>query len=343
VTPPVPLRKFAVGALKEAVGFAIRWSGLPLMRNTYARNRVSILVYHDPQPSVLDKHLTYLAKHYRFISLDRLVAAIRLDDWATIPPKSLVVTLDDGYRGNFELLAVFAKHSLVPTIYLSTQIVATRRHYWWTFEADSQHLKRVPNSARIRILSEKYGFKQTTEYEQHDRQSLSAEEITLMRDAVDFGAHSRFHPILPMCAADECRQEIVVSKEEVETLARKPCHHFSYPNGSYGHREVEMVREAGYASARTTDVGWNSSNTDVFRLKAIEVSDDASINRLAANLTVWLASCAALLRRTRGKSRQRRGVVLPGGTGSRLESSLGRVRPSSSLDRRGSTGRRAGE
>lgn len=299
MTPPVPLRKFAVGALKEAVGFAIRWSGLPLMRNTYARNRVSILVYHDPQPSVLDKHLTYLAKHYRFISLDRLVAAIRLDDWATIPPKSLVVTLDDGYRGNFELLAVFAKHSLVPTIYLSTQIVATRRHYWWTFEADSQHLKRVPNSARIRILSEKYGFKQTTEYEQHDRQSLSAEEITLMRDAVDFGAHSRFHPILPMCAADECRQEIVVSKEEVETLARKPCHHFSYPNGSYGHREVEMVREAGYASARTTDVGWNSSNTDVFRLKAIEVSDDASINRLAANLTgiaspVSLASRVAL-------------------------------------------------
>jgi hypothetical protein len=46
-----------------------------------------------------------------------------------------------------------------------------------------------------------------------------------------------------------------------------------------------LVRRAGYRSARTIDIGWNTKWTDPFRLKVLGTEDDASINRLAADLT----------------------------------------------------------
>ena len=45
-----------------------------------ARKRVTIVVYHDPSPEVLDRHLAYLTAHYRAITLDRLAEALHSGD-----------------------------------------------------------------------------------------------------------------------------------------------------------------------------------------------------------------------------------------------------------------------
>ena len=63
------------------------------------------------------------------------------------------------------------------------------------------------------------------------------------------------------------------------------CLDFSYPIGDYGEREVALARRAGYRSARTIDLGWNTKGTDPFRLKVLGTEDDASISRLASDLT----------------------------------------------------------
>ena len=39
------------------------------------------------------------------------------------------------------------------------------------------------------------------------------------------------------------------------------CSHFSYPNGDYTEREIEIVEAGGFRSARTTDLGWNTLET----------------------------------------------------------------------------------
>ena len=65
----------------------------------------------------------------------------------------------------------------------------------------------------------------------------------------------------------------------------KPIEHFAYPNGDYGEREIEYVKKCGYKSARTIDCGWNSINTDPFKLKVTGVQDDASINKLCAQIS----------------------------------------------------------
>src|SRR5690349_16866917 len=63
--------RFSVGrTAKAALAFAIRRSGLALaIRHSVARSRVSVLSYHDPSPELLERHLAYLARHYRFLTL----------------------------------------------------------------------------------------------------------------------------------------------------------------------------------------------------------------------------------------------------------------------------------
>jgi peptidoglycan/xylan/chitin deacetylase (PgdA/CDA1 family) len=115
--------------------------------------------------------------------------------------------------------------------------------------------------------------------------ALNQDEIAAMKDFVDFQSHTRFHPVLTTCRDDECGDEIARSKKEVEKLTAKECEHLSYPNGDYTEREIEIVKRAGYRSARTIDVGWNTINTDPYRLKITGIDDDASINMLAAQMT----------------------------------------------------------
>jgi peptidoglycan/xylan/chitin deacetylase (PgdA/CDA1 family) len=274
--------------LKKIIVTAIRFSGIPfLVRNIYAKRKVSIVVYHDPMPDMLDGHLNYLSRRYNFITLDCLVNAIHSRDWSEIPPNGLVVTIDDGRKGNVNLREVFKKYNVVPTIYLCTRVINTNRKFWFKQNGlDPESIKKYSNSKRLDSLNEKYGFTPTREYPEAERQALNLEEMELMKDFVGFQSHTLFHPLLPTVSSDEeCWEEIFQSKKDIEDLFSRECRHFAYPNGNYGEREIRLLREAGYLSARNTDVGWNDLNTDPYRLKATIITDNASIDLLAAQLS----------------------------------------------------------
>ncbi len=278
--------------IADVLAGAIVRSGIAaMMRATVARRRTSILLYHDPTPEVLDAHLTYLRAHYTPISLDTLVNALRGRTFGQLPPRSVVITIDDGHRRNRDLLDVFRRHEVVPTIYLCSQIVATDRHYWFLDTPDPEPLKALPNNERLATLAEA-GFVQDADFPTDTRQALSAAEVAEMRDDITFGGHTRFHPILPMCADHEAEQEIAVCRDEVTALVERPCNHFAYPNGDHSPRDVGAVQQAGYRSARTTATGWVGPHTDPYRLPILGVPDDASVTRVAADLagvTSWLA------------------------------------------------------
>jgi len=270
--------------LKEIVVFLVKYSGLPFFIRTYiAKKRVSISVYHDPKPDVLEKHLNYLSKRYNFITLDCLVNAIYSRNWAGMPSNSLVITLDDGPKGNYSLLQVFKRYNVTPTIYICSQIVNSSRHYWFKAKnIEPDRFKKLSNSHRLRALNESLGFNPVKEYD--ERQALNQDEIMRMKDIVDFQSHSCFHPILTTCDDDECKREIVQSKTDMEAFSKEECKHFAYPNGDYTEREITLVRKAGYLSARTIDVGWNHQNSNPYELKAQVITDNASVNLLIAQL-----------------------------------------------------------
>jgi peptidoglycan/xylan/chitin deacetylase (PgdA/CDA1 family) len=271
-----------IRVIKELVSFFVRISGLPfLIRKTIADKGVAILVYHDPEESVLRKHLHYLSRRYNFISIDTLLQAIDTGNWRSIPPKSLVLSFDDGHLGNFRLKGLFEKYKIRPVIYLCSGIVGTNNHFWWRVEGldnkkNIDYMKSLSNLKRESVLREEHGFQK--HIPRGKRQALNLHEISLMVSLVDFGAHSRYHPVLTKCSDSECREEIFLSKEEVERYTGRGCKHFSYPNGDFSEREKDLIKQAGYRSARTTVAGWNVPGVDPFELKVLEVADNASLN-----------------------------------------------------------------
>ena len=277
--------------LKNAVATLVCLSGMPLLiREWVCRHRVAILLYHDPKPAIFAKHIAYLSRYYTIIPLDTLVAAVHRKDFSQIPPKSVVITIDDGHAGNIALLPIFRQFRVRPTLYVCTQIVGTHRHFWFKIDgyakAEKERLKRLPNAERLAHLKQTADFEPKKVYP--DRQALTIAEMKKMAENVDFQPHTRFHPILPRCSETECRREVLESKTDLETLLGIECSHFSYPNGDYTDREIEIVKASGFRSARTTDIGWNTVDTSLYQLKAVPITDDAGLTLFRAELTTIL-------------------------------------------------------
>jgi peptidoglycan/xylan/chitin deacetylase (PgdA/CDA1 family) len=277
----------AKAVLKEAVARALLLSAIPFfIRLMLARRGCGILIYHDPKPETLDRHLLYLKRHFSFISLSELCDAIEAGDDSTFSGGKLVLTIDDGRAGNARLIPIFQKHAVHPTIYVCSSIVGTEKIFWWQHEAAKalgvERLKRLPNVERLRLLA-RYGFMK--EPEQKSRSVLSREEVRALAAVADIQSHTRSHPILTQCDDGTCSAEISVSKGEIEVLIGKPCVDFAYPNGNYGAREIAILKDAGYRSARTFNLGWNGAATDPFQLRGIPIADDASVPWIAVQLT----------------------------------------------------------
>ncbi|MDA1097708.1 MAG: polysaccharide deacetylase family protein [Proteobacteria bacterium] len=273
--------------LKNAIGFLVLASGLGwLIRNIAARGKVSILVYHDPKPEVLHRHLQHLNRAYNIIPPSRYFEALKAKDFSTLPPRSLVMTFDDGHVGNAALVQVMHAHGVKGLIYLCSHIVDTQRGFWWQSAAAKNlgisELKKLTDADRLAKLAE-YGFERDAD--QGTAAAVSLSQIKSLSQVFEFGSHTCYHPILTQCNDAACDEEIAASKRKLESLLNQPVLHFAFPNGNYGQREIAMIKAAGYETARTIDVGWNGALTDPFHLKVLEAADDATVWWLRAQLT----------------------------------------------------------
>jgi peptidoglycan/xylan/chitin deacetylase (PgdA/CDA1 family) len=284
---------------KEILSVAIRGAGLPfLARHAYGRRRVAILMYHEPSPGLLQRHLAYLASRYAFVTLDDVVDALHSGRWDRLPTPSVVITVDDGKRSSYALFPLFRHYGVVPTLYVCSQLVGTNRHFWFDVHPDFEALKSLPHKQRINELEALGTFALTMEYPETQRTALSMSEIAEMGESVEIQAHTRFHPVLTTCCDEDCLDEIATSRIEIEELIRRPCMHFCYPNGDYTERELEMVRKSGYRSARTVRTGWTGPRSDPYQLKILGVDDYASVNQLAADMA-GLGFLEGFIRRAR--------------------------------------------
>lgn len=250
-------------------------------RRILGRKRAVILLYHSPKPQVFESHLEHLSKHYQFITLGTLVAAVESKNWEAIPKNAMVVTFDDGHASNYNLRLLFKQYQLRPTIYLCTSIVGTFTPYWWSGLEKSlvERLKRVANQDRIDLLTT-----YITSSAVGDREALSKAEIEEMQHYVDFGSHTRTHPIVTTLHDNELPGELAGPLTDLAEMGIQTSH-FAYPNGDYADREVNFLRQVGYRSARTTDAGWVNTNSDLYRLPIMGITDNASINKLRWQLS----------------------------------------------------------
>jgi peptidoglycan/xylan/chitin deacetylase (PgdA/CDA1 family) len=267
--------------------FLIRLSGIGyLFRVIFARNRITIVLYHRPETEVFEKHLRYFSRRYNFISIPDLIRAIYNEEWKTIPKYPMIITFDDGWRENFELLEVIKKFKIRPTIFLTSHLIDTQRNFWTSVctPEDKKYLKGIENKQLLCELYKRFNFYPQKEFP-GKRQALNLTEIAKMKDFVDFGLHSCFHTILTKCTQHEKRYEIIECKNKIEELVCTYAEAYSYPNGDYDDESIKILKEYGIKIARTTDFGWNSRKTDPFKLKAAAVSNTSNINKLVAEIT----------------------------------------------------------
>ncbi len=274
--------------LYQLIHFLIRYSGLSyLLRILFAKNGISIIMYHNPKPEYFKMHLEYLTKRYNLISFSSYLDALEKGRTKELPKYTLIITIDDGWKENYELLPLIKAFQIKPTIFLTADIINTDRHFWWTAcpQTDIERLKKLPNNIKEKELRDKYKYDLQKEYT-GGRQALNKEELDEMKAHVEFGLHTCTHPILTQCTSKKKVNEIQKCKLQVDEMLGLDVKIFSYPNGDYDMECMQILEESGVKAARTTDSGWNNrTKFNPYNLKVTGVSDHSSITKLAAELT----------------------------------------------------------
>lgn len=273
--------------MKSLIFNILRYSGLPFFfREFIQKNKVTILLFHDINKEDAAKAFAYIKRKYKIISLQQYIDAVQNN--TKLPKKALIITFDDGHISNYELLPVIKRYQIPVTIFLCASIINTRRRFWFLHEPIASMVedwKKIPNQLRLKKLEE-HGFEQ--EKESEIRQALDKTELDEMKEWVDFQSHTSFHPVLPQCNNAEAAAEIIGSKQILENDFQLNINTLSYPNGDYSERDIELAKTAGYVCGITVDYGYNTLNTDLFRLKRLSVNDTGDINELAVKASgVW--------------------------------------------------------
>lgn len=287
------MKLFKIKQFRNIVFTIIYLSGLPyLIRRFLQNNKCTIILYHEINAEIFDKHLHALKYRYNIIALqDYLIA--KKSESSRLPKRSLIITFDDGYKGNFRLLPVIKKHNIPLTIFLCSSIINSKRQYWDKFKDLRTWKDKLRNMSaeEMDLFLKEYGFDWMKEFD--DRQSLNKEEIDCMKSYVDFQSHSRFHLFLQTCTAVRAENEIKGSKEELEKGYGLKVNSISYPHGDFTDREINLVKKAGYEAGITVNLGFNSLNENAYKLKRICISDDAGIYELlvqAAGISKFVKS-----------------------------------------------------
>jgi peptidoglycan/xylan/chitin deacetylase (PgdA/CDA1 family) len=105
--------------------------------------------------------------------------------------------------------------------------------------------------------------------------TLTLAEVALLDGGpVEVGAHTVTHPVLSQLSPQRQEDEIVRSKQELESAVDRPISSFAYPYGASGdfdRRTVALVRANGFDHACTSVPGRLSPRADRFRLPRLAV------------------------------------------------------------------------
>jgi peptidoglycan/xylan/chitin deacetylase (PgdA/CDA1 family) len=156
--------------------------------------------------------------------------------------------------------------------------------------------KKLSNTERLRLLEtlpEQLGVR-LPEEAPAEYEALRWDEVREMAAAgIDFGAHTRTHPILTRLDGEgELTFEIEGSKRQIEQQLGRAVDHFCYPNGTredVSREVVKAVQAAGFRTAVTTESGLNHVAGDPLRLLRIGVEPGLAVDyfeRCAAGFRV---------------------------------------------------------
>jgi peptidoglycan/xylan/chitin deacetylase (PgdA/CDA1 family) len=128
---------------KKILAIILYYSGLIKVIRLLGRNYAKILVFHSINdheasfirgtnvcipPNRFEKHLKYIKKNYRVISLKKLVNSL---NQGKVAPCSMVITFDDGFADNFiYAFPILQRYKINGTFFLATDCIDNRSPLW---------------------------------------------------------------------------------------------------------------------------------------------------------------------------------------------------------------------
>lgn len=191
-----------------------------------------------------EKQMDYLAAHnYSVISLSELLKGLKTGQ---LPPKSIVITIDDGYKSTFALAyPVLKKYNFPAILFLYTNFI------------------------------EKNNGSLTWE---------EIKEMT--KNNIEIGSHTLSHCNLLKYRKNEnyetyltrIRKEIFLSKEILESKIGRKVKFFAYPYGAYSSTIKDLAIQAGYEGILNANSMNNILNANPFSLNRQIIFGQNSFN-----------------------------------------------------------------
>jgi len=298
-----PGEKLTSLLLRNALGFF----------GTVVSSRLSILIFHrvhavpdplfpfEPDAQRFESLMRFVASTFRVMTLGEAVDHLLRD---TLPPRSLVITFDDGYADNAEVaLPILQRLGLRATFFVSTGFLDGGRMW------NDSVIECVRASSKDSIDLEAFGLARQSLRTIEDRRfcidallprikylplherakevlglqrlcgvgrlpddlMMSSSQLQLLHRArMEIGAHTVNHPILKSLSPMEAEREIGDGRHALESLLDSSVDVFAYPNGKpgkdYEAAHVEIVRKLGFRGAVSTAPGVGRTGDDLFQL-----------------------------------------------------------------------------
>ncbi len=212
-------------------------------RPTVGGLNVPILMYHRT-PADFEQQISHLVNRgYTSITLSELRAALL--QGTPLPPKPVIITLDDGYTDQLHEVAILRKYHMKATLYMINGGATSN----WCIGANSK------NAANCEP------YLTWNQVRELDRGGL-----------ITIGSHTINHPNLVILTPEQQRVEILGGKLELEKELGHEVTDFAYPYGSFNEISIEVVRAAGFKTAVTTQAGISHDTASLFTLTRLRDS-----------------------------------------------------------------------
>ena len=188
--------------------------------------------------SAFERQMSYLHENgYRTISLEQLFSFLAYRE--AIPRKSVIITIDDGYRSVYDnAYPVLKKYGFTATLFIYTEFVGVSKNaLGW------DHLAEMKAN----------GF----EIGSH---SVSHADLTKRREGEDDDAYRT-----------RIKKELAVSKRTIDKKLQQNTAFFAYPYGRFNDLVIDLTKQAGYRSAVSVRRGSNPFFANPFVLKRDQI------------------------------------------------------------------------
>ena len=227
-----------ISKIKKIIKSILYWFADAFLK----KNGAVVLMYHSisnngkfftVKPEDFERQMSYLRdNNFNVVSLSKLLEYLNNK---MIPPKTIIITFDDGYKDNYlNAFSVLKKYNFPATIFLITGKIG---------------LDAIDKQGELQILN--------------------WSEILEMKNSglISFEPHTKSHKKLNTLLGENIIEEILLSKNVIEQKIKKQCLFFAYPFGKYDSAVKKIVEQLDFIAAFSVNNGMVGIKSNVFELE----------------------------------------------------------------------------